>query len=57
MTSQLDKIEGIGENRRNFLLKTFGSVKKIKGIPLEDLVNVGKLPQKTAQNVFEFFTK
>lgn len=57
LTSQLDKIEGIGENRRNFLLKTFGSVKKIKGIPLEDLVNVGKLPQKTAQNVFEFFTK
>ena len=55
LTSQLDKIEGIGESRRNFLLKTFGSVKKIEETSLDDLVKVGKLPQKTAQNVFEFF--
>jgi excinuclease ABC subunit C len=55
LTSELDKIEGIGENRRNFLLNTFGSVKKIKESSLEDLVKMGKLPQKTAQNVFEFF--
>ncbi|KAA3617546.1 MAG: excinuclease ABC subunit C [Calditrichaeota bacterium] len=57
LTSQLDGIQGIGENRRNALLKTFGSIKKIKETSLEDLVNIGKLPQKTAQNVFEFFNK
>ena len=53
LTSQLDKIEGIGENRRNLLLNTFGSIKKIRVTSLNDLVNVGKLPQKTAQNVSE----
>ncbi len=57
LTSELDKIDGIGENRRNFLLNTFGSVKKIKEASLEMLVSRGKLPQKTAQNVFEFFKK
>ena len=51
------KIEGIGENRRNLLLNTFGSIKKIRVTSLNDLVNVGKLPQKTAQNVYEYFNK
>lgn len=57
LTSQLDAIEGIGENRRNKLLKTFGSVKNIKKATLEELVNKGKLPQNTALSVVEFFNK
>lgn len=57
LTSQLDAITGIGENRRNFLLKAFGSVKKIKDASITELVETGKLPQRTAQNVFDFFNK
>lgn len=55
LTSQLDKIEGIGENRRTYLLNVFGSVKTIKEASIIELIEKGKLPQKTAQNVFEYF--
>lgn len=57
LTSQLDKIEGIGENRRVQLLKAFGSLKKIKEASLDDLIKIGKLPQNTARNVLSFFEK
>ncbi|MCB0284395.1 MAG: excinuclease ABC subunit C [Calditrichae bacterium] len=55
LTSQLDQIEGIGENRRIHLLKAFGSIKKIKTATIEELIEIGKLPKNTAQNVIAFF--
>ena len=38
--SQLDEVEGIGEVKKKALLKEFGSVKKIKEAPIEELMKV-----------------
>ncbi len=55
ITSELDKIEGIGDKRRYYLLKTFGSVKKIKETTVEDLQVKGKLPKNIARKVHKYF--
>ena len=55
ITSQLDKIEGIGEKRRNNLLKIFGSVKKIKEADVQELQQTGKLPENIARKVYDYF--
>ncbi|NCE65768.1 excinuclease ABC subunit UvrC [Pseudoflavonifractor sp. 524-17] len=51
--SILDQIPGIGEKRRNQLLKYFKSVKQIKAASLEELE--GAVPKSTAQAVYQFF--
>ena len=51
--SKLDGIEGVGEKRRNDLLKAFGSIKAIAAAPVEKLVGV--VPKNTAQKVYEHF--
>ena len=51
--SVLEKIPGIGETRRKKLLKTFGSVKAIKGADLQDLEEV--LPKNAALSVYNYF--
>ena len=51
--SVLEKIPGIGETRRKKLLKTFGSVKAIKGAGLQDLEQV--LPRNAALSVYNYF--
>jgi excinuclease ABC subunit C len=53
MKSPLDDIPGIGAKRKELLLKTFGSVKKIGEVPLPDLVEKGKLPAAVAEKVKE----
>ncbi len=55
ITSQLDEIEGIGEKRRNNLLKIFGSVKKIKETGIDELKEKGKLPENIARKVYDYF--
>ena len=55
ISSELDKIFGIGEVRREKLLKHFGSVKKIKEASLEDLKLI--LPEKTAILLLETLNK
>lgn len=51
--SKLDSIEGVGEKRRNALLKQFGSLKAIKNAGLEDLVQV--VPKNTAESIYRYF--
>ena len=51
--SVLDKIPGVGEKRRQQLLKCFKTVKAIKGASLEQLETV--VPKNTAQAVYEYF--
>ena len=51
--SVLEKIPGIGETRRKALLKSFGSIKAIKGADLQELENV--LPKNAAQSVYNYF--
>lgn len=51
--SSLDKIKGVGANRRNTLLKHFKSIKNIAGATLEELSGV--VPKNTAKAVYEHF--
>lgn len=53
--SELDEIPGIGEKRRNALLKEFGSLSKIKEASLEDLKKAPSMTKKSAQSVFDYF--
>jgi len=55
--SPLDDIAGVGKSRKTHLLKTFGSLKKIRAASLEELQTRGKLPQKVAEAVIEALSK
>ena len=52
-TSVLDKIPGVGEKRRQQLLKHFKTVKAIKAASLEQLSEA--VPKNTAQAVYDYF--
>ncbi|MFB5282269.1 excinuclease ABC subunit UvrC [Peribacillus sp. Hz7] len=54
--SQLDDISGVGEKRRKQLLKSFGSLKKIKEASIEELVQAG-MPEKVAEAIFQKFQR
>ena len=51
----LEAISGVGPANRTKLLKSFGSVKKIKDATLEELSQV--VPSNIAKNVYEYFKK
>ena len=51
--SKLDYIDGIGEKKRTELLKTFGSVKKIKEASIEELTKIKGINEKLAQKLKE----
>lgn len=50
LKSVLDTVDGIGAKRKTRLLRTFGSIKKMREAPIEDLKGAG-LPQKVAENL------
>ncbi len=52
LSSVLELSPGIGEKRRKELIKTFGSLKKLKEASIEDLEKV--LDKKTAENLFNY---
>ena len=49
--SKLDYIEGIGEKKRTELLKTFGSVKKIKDASIEEFQKVKGISKELAEKL------
>ncbi|MEG1764003.1 MAG: excinuclease ABC subunit UvrC [Oscillospiraceae bacterium] len=51
--SQLEDIRGVGEARRNELLKSFKTIKAIKGASYEELCAV--VPKNTARAVWDYF--
>ena len=53
--SLLDEIEGVGEKRKEALLKHFKSLKKIANATIEELENVEGSDTKTAENIFNAF--
>ena len=55
ISSSLDHIPGVGETRRNALLKHFKTIKNIREASFEELVNV--VPKNTAKAVFDYFTE
>ena len=52
-TSVLDKISGVGDKRRQQLLKHFKTVKAIRNASMEQLEEV--VPRNTAKAVYEYF--
>ncbi|RHW49924.1 excinuclease ABC subunit C [Bombilactobacillus bombi] len=50
LSSQLESIKGVGPKTRIKLLKNYGSVKKIKEAPLEDIMKLG-ISQTVAQTI------
>ena len=52
LSSVLDLVPGIGEVRKKELLKTFGSLKKMKEASVEDLEKI--LPKDTAEKLKEY---
>jgi excinuclease ABC subunit C len=51
--SKLDAIPGIGEKRRNALLKAFGSLKAVKAATAEELTKV--VPKDAAMRIYTYF--
>ena len=49
--SELDNIEGIGEAKKLLLLKTFGSVEKIRNADIEELIKVKGISKKLAEKI------
>lgn len=55
LVSILDHIAGIGEKRRNVLIKKFGSLEGIKKASVEELAAVGGMNRQAAEAVYQFF--
>lgn len=53
--SSLDQIEGVGEKRRNDLLKHFGTIENIRAASVDELVRV--VPRTVAENVHDYYEK
>ena len=52
-TSELEDIKGVGEKKREILLKHFKGIAAIKSATLEELCVVKGIDEKTAKNVFD----
>lgn len=52
LKSILDDIDGIDSKRKTLLLRSFGSIKKMKEATLEDFKNLG-IPENVAKNLHE----
>ncbi len=55
--SKLDGIEGVGEKRKQDLLKKFKSVEKIKNATIEELCEINGITPKIAENIKIGLTK
>ncbi|SET19634.1 excinuclease ABC subunit UvrC [Anaerobranca gottschalkii] len=57
LTSELDKIPGIGATRKKILLQTFGSVEEISTKDVGEIAAVKGIPWKVAEEVYKHFRK
>jgi excinuclease ABC subunit C len=53
--SQLDRITGIGDKKKRSLLKHFGSLEKIMGADISEVVKVRGITKKDAENIRKYF--
>ncbi|MCP3954616.1 MAG: excinuclease ABC subunit C, partial [Desulfobacterales bacterium] len=53
--SPLQGIEGIGDKRRQALLKYFGGLQAVKNAGIEDLAKAPGISPKLAQRIYELF--
>ncbi|NMA01088.1 MAG: excinuclease ABC subunit UvrC [Clostridia bacterium] len=54
LASILNDIPGVGENRKQNLLKHFGSFKKVQKASVEELLEVPGINRKVAQNIYDY---
>ena len=54
--SALDDIPGVGPKRRKLLVKTFGSVKRLREASVEDIAATPGIPREVAETVHAFLT-
>ena len=52
VASILDEVPGLGPKRKKLLLKTFGSVKKMRAATLEELKAVPGIPEQVAEDLY-----
>lgn len=57
ITSELDKINGIGEKRRKGLLTTFKTIDRIKEADIKTLMSAEGMDRKAAQSVYDYFRR
>ena len=55
--SELDLIPGIGEKRRQALLRYFGSVEKLRLVDVDEIIKVTGIRKKDAEEVWKYFRK
>ncbi|MDP3104681.1 MAG: helix-hairpin-helix domain-containing protein, partial [Candidatus Methanoperedens sp.] len=55
--SELDKIAGIGEKKKQALLRYFGSVEKLRKADVEEIGSVQGVSRKDAEGVWKYFRK
>ena len=53
MESRLDSIIGIGEERKSYLLRYFGTLEQIERASIEDLLRVSGIGESTANTIFQ----
>lgn len=49
--SKLDNVEGIGQKKKQELLKYFGSIEKIKEASIDEITKVNGINKKIAENI------
>jgi excinuclease ABC subunit C len=57
LCSELDQIPGIGEKRRNILVKYINSIDSLKKLNLNNLRKIRGIDEKTAKNIIEHWKK
>ncbi len=55
LTSELDKIPGIGAEKKKLLLKHMGSLKRVKSADIDELCEVQGIGPEIAKTIFNFF--
>ena len=55
--SELEKIDGIGKQKRIALLSHFKSIGKIKAASTDELAEVKGISLKNAENIYNYFRK
>ena len=54
--NQIDEIDGIGNIKKNALLKYFGSAKEVSKASIDDLIKVDGISKNVAQKIYNFFS-
>ncbi len=54
LSSRLDAVPGVGKVRRTKLLNHFGSMKRLRAAPLEEIAAVPGMPRNVAESIYHY---